>query len=98
MTYIDFGSGSRSTIHILKFCLQVGNLRVKLENPMLTLEMGHNVKLGHRPIVTLKVGHGQLYINQTFGFGEGISLQSMKILALLSPKISCIMRKQVNDL
>jgi hypothetical protein len=71
MTYSDLECRWRSTIHILKLCLAIGNPHAKLEDPsaIITQDIKHNTKLGKWPIETLKVGQGQRYTHQNFDLG-----------------------------
>jgi hypothetical protein len=70
MTSSDLKSRSRSTKHILKLRLSLGNLHAKLEDPsfIITRVIMYNAKLSQWPLATLKVGQGQPYIYWNFAF------------------------------
>ena len=62
MTSSDLETKSWSTMHVLKLSLVLGNIHAKSEDPsfIITRVIVYNVKLGQWPLVTLKLGQGQL--------------------------------------
>jgi hypothetical protein len=61
MTSSDLETRSRSTIHLLKLSLVLGNIHAKSEYPtfIITRVIVYNAKLGQWPSVIVKVSQGQ---------------------------------------